>query len=232
MWFHDIIRKPGLSLSFVWLVAREAGKCKIFSWGASLPWINLGLCSQERRGGWILSGITASQTWAPNSVRSQKTPSPLHPEFLAWEKEQIPIGIVKVKFLLKPGLEESLGHSQSPDRESGDMAYRSTNEFCRLTCRNFRCLKIRYAPDLVFLFISAPAIEGGNFCCVSKGRQTSVGKEKKHRASRHLSPGPNSHSGNIWSSGLWGTFNWNAKTKGQNHVKFKGHFYYLTRNKL
>lgn len=144
----------------------------------------------------------------------------------------MPKSIVKVKSLFKCGLEERLGHSQISDRESGKTAYWSRNAFSRLAYRNFKGLRMRYCPDLVFLFTSAPATEGENFCSVSKGRQMSVFKGKKQRASSHLSPGPNSHSGNIWSSGLWGKFNWNAKTKGQNHVKFKGHFYYLTRNKL
>lgn len=148
------------------------------------------------------------------------------------EKKEMSTSTVKVKFLLKRDLEGRLGHSQTPDWEFGKMAHWSRNEFRRLTCRNFKGLKMRHRSYLVFLFTSASATEGVHFCSVSKRRQMSVWIEKKQRASPHLSRGPNSHSRNIWSSGLWGKFNWNAKTKGQIHVKFKGHFYYLTRNKL
>lgn len=141
-------------------------------------------------------------------------------------------GIAKVKSLLKNGLVERLGHSQTSYRVACTLVCWFRNGFRWLTCRNFRCPETKYWPDLIFQFTSAPAIKGENFCSASKGRQMSVCKGKKQRASRYLLLGPNSHSGNIWSTGLWGKFNWNAKTKGQNHVKFKGHFYYLTRNKL
>ena len=148
------------------------------------------------------------------------------------EKKEMSTSTTKVKFLLKPDLEGRLGHSQTRDREFSKMVHWSRNEFRRLTCRNFKGLQMRHCSYLVFLFTSASATEGVHFCSVSKGRQMSVWIEKKQRASPHILWGPNSHSRNIWSSGLWGKFNWNAKTKGQNHVKFKGHFYYLTRNKL
>lgn len=37
---------------------------------------------------------------------------------------------------------------------------------------------MRYCPDLLFLFTSAPAIEGENFCSVSKGDRCQFEKER------------------------------------------------------
>lgn len=107
---------------------------------------------------------------------------------------------VKAKYLFKCSLEERMEDSQTSSRECGKMVSWSRNELWRLTLRNFMCLRMLSRPNISVYLCSSHW--GRKFLLCVKRKTDVIWKGKRQKASSHLSPRPNSHSGNIWSSGL------------------------------